>query len=255
MNAPKWAIFSVALGMIAATAGYLGEVVHFHRLGQPGVRVGPVPLYGEDGRQVTTESVLLPETVLGGSASNAPITEPELNFLPKDTTFGRRIYTAPDGRQTMIGVVLMGSDRTSIHDPHFCLVGSGWVIDKTEHVTLHMDSPYPYEMPAIKLTTSMLTVDSQKRAVMVGGVYVYWFVTAEKITADQGARLFSIAETMVKTGVLERWAYVTYFSTCPPGEENATFERMERFIRASAPSFQTVTGRPEGASPPVAARR
>jgi hypothetical protein len=254
MNTRKWVVFGAALGMMAATAGYLAEIRASHRLGAPGVRVGRVPLYGEHGDVVATESVLLPEKVLGGMGTNGAITWAELTGLPKDTTFGRRIYKMLDGFQAMITVVLMGTDRTSIHDPHFCLVGGGWIIDKTERVALHIDRPYRYELPAVKLTTSMRVFDQQKHAVMVNGIYVYWFVTADKITADQGVRLWSIAERMVEKRELERWAYIAYFASCPPGQEQATFERLEGFIRASAPDFQTVKGRPDGAISPLAAR-
>jgi len=250
MKTPKWVIFAAALGMMAATAGYLGRIRDLHRLGPPGVRVGPVPLYGEHGEVVARQSVLLPEKVLGGSSTNGVITDQELTSLPRDTTFGRRFYELPDNFQAMISVVLMGTDRTSIHQPQFCLVGGGWIIDKTERVMLRMDRPYRYELPVMKLTTSTRVLDRQKHPMMVSGLYVYWFVTADKITAEQGQRLWSIAQRMVEKGELERWAYIAYFTTCPPGQEQATFKRLEQFIRASAPDFQVVKGKPERAFSP-----
>ena len=45
-------------------------------------------------------------------------------------------------------------------------------------------------------------------------------------------------ETSGSTGVLQRWAYVSYFSVCEPGQEDATFARMEKLIAASVPAFQ-----------------
>lgn len=247
-------LFGAALGMMAAAAGYLGQMGHVHRLGAPGVRVGPVALYGEQGEVVARESVLLPEKVLGGTGTNLPITVPELTTLPKDTTFGRRLYRLPDGFEAMINVVLMGTDRTSIHQPQFCLVAQDWIIDRTERVPLHIERPHPYDVPAMKLTASTRVLDEQNQPKMVSGIYVYWFVTADKITAEQGARMWSIARTMVEKGELERWAYIAYFASCQPGREEATFERLERFIRASVPEFQVVTGKPSGRSAPVAAR-
>jgi hypothetical protein len=38
--------------------------------------------------------------------------------------------------------------------------------------------------------------------------------------------------------VLQRWAYVSYFAICSPGQEDATFERMSRLIEESVPEFQ-----------------
>jgi hypothetical protein len=255
MNLSKWVIFGAGLGLMAATAGYLAEIRGTHRLGPAGVRIGPEPLYGEHGEKVAAESVLLPEKVLGAIGTNGAISGPELTGLPKDTTFGRRFYRAADGFQTMISVVVMGTDRSSIHDPHFCLVGGGWIIDKTEKVAVRVDRPYAYDLPVMKLTASTRVLDDQKRAMMVSGVYLYWFVTGDKITADQGVRLWSIAERMVEKRELERWAYIAYFAACPPGQEQATFERLERFIRASAPEIQVVNGKALGTLSPVAARR
>jgi hypothetical protein len=177
-----------------------------------------------------------------------------LDTLPKDTTFGRRLYQLPDGFQAMINVVLMGTDRTSIHQPQFCLVAQDWIIDQTERVRLPIDRPYAYELPAVKLTASTRVLDEQKQPRMISGIYVYWFVTADKITAEQGVRMWSIARTMVEKGELERWAYIAYFASCHPGQEQATFKRLERFIRASVPDFQVATGQPAGRLSPVAAQ-
>jgi hypothetical protein len=239
MNKSKWVVLAVALAMMAGTGGYLAKFRQRMHLGRPGVRVGPVQLFDEEGHLAATNGVLLPETVLGAKGSNLPVTRVELDALPKDTTFGRKLYRGRDGFQVMASVVLMGSDRTSIHQPQFCLVGQNWTIDKTEAVLVPMDRPTRYELPALKLTASQRVADGAHRPVTVRALYVYWFVTADKITAGQGARFWSIAKTMVEKGELERWAYISYFATCLPGQEKATFEKMERFIRASVPDFQT----------------
>jgi hypothetical protein len=42
----------------------------------------------------------------------------------------------------------------------------------------------------------------------------------------------------LRTGVLQRWAYVTCFSVCQPGQEEATFNRMKEFLAAAVPEFQ-----------------
>jgi len=38
--------------------------------------------------------------------------------------------------------------------------------------------------------------------------------------------------------VLQRWAYVSYFTACLPGQEDATFARMKALITASVPEIQ-----------------
>jgi hypothetical protein len=251
MKQSKWITFGAAFAMIVVAMLYLARISGTQRLGQPGVRVGDVPLYSAKGQVIAHQSVLLPDTILGAKSIPEPITDLELSTLPKDTTFGRRRYKLDADLTTDISVVLMGTDRSSIHQPQFCLEGQGWHIDQTEHVPLHIDQPYPYDLPAIRLTTSKPVGDGPEKA-MIRGIYVYWFVSGDKITADQGTRLWSIAKTMVEKSVLERWAYISYFAPCLPGTEEATFDRLKNCIRASVPAFQVVAGEPAAANRPIA---
>jgi hypothetical protein len=39
-------------------------------------------------------------------------------------------------------------------------------------------------------------------------------------------------------GILQRWAYISYFAPCLPGQEEATFDRMKKLIAASVPEYQ-----------------
>ena len=48
---------------------------------------------------------------------------------------------------------------------------------------------------------------------------------------------------LVRTGTLQRWAYVGCFATCLPGAEEPTFQRMKKFIAAAVPEFQLAAGR------------
>jgi hypothetical protein len=52
-----------------------------------------------------------------------------------------------------------------------------------------------------------------------------------------------MARDVLFTGELDRWAYITFFSVCAPGQEDATFERMKKLIAAAVPEFQLVPGR------------
>ena len=249
MKKGKWVVFAVALGMMAATAGWLKEFQGRHLLGAPGVRVGQVPIYDEKTNLVATQSVVLPDSVLGIPSRPLPISLTEESSLPKDTTFGRRYYRTPGGDfGAQISVVLMGSDHTSIHQPQYCLYAQDWNVTSTERIGLHMERPFAYDIPAIKLTASR---QMQKSGKTVECIYVYWFVSGDKITAEEGSRLWSMWKTVLRKGELERWAYISYFVTCLPGEEQATFERLEKFIQASAPEFQLVAGQPA----PMAAQK
>jgi len=253
MKPSKWLILAAALGMMAATGSYLVKVHQHMRLGAPGVKVGPVVLYDETGRVAAQQSVLLPESVPGFKSKSLPVTQVELEALPKDTTFGRKLYS--NGRITVqTSVVLMGSDRTSIHQPQYCLDAQGWYIEHKDQVQLPIDRPFPYQVPALRLTASIEEKNKLNQLIQWKGIYVYWFVSADRLTSDQGARMWSIAKTMLEKGELERWAYISYFTTCQPGQEEATFEQLERFIRASVPEFQTVAGQSLVGQLPVATR-
>jgi hypothetical protein len=253
MKTAKWVVFAVALGMMAATAGWLKEFRGRHLLGAPGVRVDRVPIYDEKTNLVSTQSVVLPASVLGIPSWPLPIGTTEINALPKDTIFGRRYYRSPGSDfGVQIGVVLMGTDHTSIHQPQYCLYAQDWDVTSTERIGLHMERPFAYDIPAIKLTASR---QLQNNGRTLECIYVYWFVSGDKITAEEGSRLWSMWKTMLRKGELERWAYISYFVTCLPGGEQATFKRLERFIQASAPEFQLVTGQPSGRLPPTAAQK
>ena len=103
-----------------------------------------------------------------------------------------------------------------------------------------------YDLPAMKLIVRTDSVDGQP--VKVSGVYVYWYVCDDALSASVSGfqRMWWTAEKLLRTGVLQRWAYVSCWAICPPGQEEATFERMKKFIAASVPEFQLVPKAPVG---------
>lgn len=235
MKKPQWIMLAVTLAFIGSGAGVLLKLKTAQRLGEPGLKVAH--LTGTNGL-----TIALPERVLDYSSSLVEVTAQELTSLPPDTTFGRRNYTAPDGFSAYVSVVLMGRDRTSIHKPQFCLVGQGWSIDQTETVPIPVTQPQAYDLPVMKLTTAKKFTDEQGRAQTVRGVYVYWFVAENRLTASHSERMWWMAQDLFRNGVLQRWAYVTCFSTCLPGQEDATFARMKQFIAGAVPEFQLAAG-------------
>jgi hypothetical protein len=64
------------------------------------------------------------------------------------------------------------------------------------------------------------------------------------MTSEHAERMWWMARDLITRGELQRWAYVITFSVCPPGATAATYERMERFLKASVPQFQLVPGIP-----------
>ena len=90
MNKSKWVVFAVALGMMAVTAGWLKDLRSRHLLGAPGVRVSEVPIFDEKSHLVSTQSVVLPNKVLGIPSRAMPIT---ITFSADATGWCRRTAT------------------------------------------------------------------------------------------------------------------------------------------------------------------
>ena len=234
MTKEKWLMLIVVL-LVAGTGAGLGWIKSNQKLGKPGVTTTPV---AGDNVRVRVE---LPAKVLDYESEWLDPDEIVTNTLPRDTSYGERIYKAPDGFQTTLNVVLMGTDRTSLHKPQFCLEGAGWHIDQSSSTatTVPIDRPHPYELPVVKLLTHKDAVENGQR-VIARGVYVYWYVADGAVSASTSGiqRMWLMVKEMFRTGVLQRWAYVSCFSVCRPGEEDATFQRMKKFIAASVPEFQ-----------------
>jgi hypothetical protein len=234
-----------AFAIMAAVALFVGNWQNRQRLGEPGVRVVNQIMYGMDVSprgtntfHFGTNGIYLPETVLDYESRSVPIMKVVLDALPKDTTFGQRFYTATNGFQIQTTVVLMGTDRTSIHQPQYCLNGAGWRIEAQEETTIPMDRPMNYELPVMKLKLKKTHRDANGQEWEFAGVLLYWFVADGLLTASHRERMWWLGKDLLRTGILQRWAYVTEFAVCRPGEEEMTFARMAEFVRASVPEFQ-----------------
>ncbi len=241
MNKQKWIILIAALSLIGGAACLLHRLQTHQKLGRPAVKTTPIP--GSNRLHV-----VLPEQVLDYRSEAVSVDELTLKTLPQDTSFGGRRYTAPDGFIAAVNVVLMGGDRTSLHKTEYCVEGQGWRINRgaSSETKIHLDRPYPYDLPVMKfIATKEADVNGQK--ITAQGVYVFWFVAdGDEFTARHWQRMWWMARDLLTTGVLQRWAFLSCFSVCAPGQEDATFERMKKFIAASAPEIQLV---PRGAKP------
>lgn len=242
MTRRGWIILGVVFGLMAATGGLLARMQGNQRLGQPGLRIVSEKLYTEKGRLAATNAIFLPKQVLEYQSKPLEVTELELDWLPPDTTYGRRRYIASDNDWLDIQVVLMGQDRTSIHQPQYCLAGQGFKIERTEAVTIPIRSPHPYALPVQRMSISKEGKAANGQKLKYNGFYVYWFVTDKLLTADHRQRMWWMARDLVRTGTLQRWAYVSAFVVCLPGQEEATYQRLTRFLQAAVPEIQLVAG-------------
>ena len=244
MNRQSWVIFCVTAALIAGTGALLHSFGPRQSLGKAGVKVAAKPVHDPKGNVVGTNCIDLPEQVLDFTSQPLPVDYLVLDWLPKDTTFGQRVYKAADGFQTAINAVLMGTDRTSIHKPDYCLAGQGWQIDasRSEVTTIRINEPHPYDLPITKLITTREIRSETGQTATIRGVYLYWLVADDRLEPYHNRIMGSIIAHMLTTGELQRWAYVTCFSACLPGHEDATFNRLKNFLAAAVPQFQLTTG-------------
>jgi hypothetical protein len=227
----KRILFTVALVLIAVTAGGLKWIKTHQKLGQPGIKSAPIP-------GSVQMKIDLPENVLDFTSTNLPEPAVVLGYLPPDTSYTERIYTAPDGFQVQGTIILMGADRTSIHKPDYCLPGQGWRIDSKKIVNVAVGGAQPYGLPVavwyISADLQMPDGQTEKHS----GAYAFWFVAYNEQTPDFYGFLRRLTHDFLFTGVLQRWAYVSYFCASEPGQEDAAFARMKKLIAASVPEFQ-----------------
>jgi hypothetical protein len=233
MNRRQWTLLLVAFLCIAATGVVLYQLKTYQKLGKPGIRAVPIP--GSVAMQID-----FPEKVLDYTSVRLPPDPIVEATLPKDTSYVQRRYTAPDGFWISSTMVLMGTDRTSIHKPEFCLPGQGWQINERSVVNLQINgSPsYPFSVEKWVLSTPYRTPDG--RTVPLRGLYVFWFVADNEATVSHWQRQWWLARDLVLKGVLQRWAYVSFFTAFEPGQEKTetALARVEQFVSTAMPQFQ-----------------
>ena len=252
MNSQKWILFGVVTVLIALSAAFLNRLQAGRKLGQPGLKMVDRLVHDENSNVIGTNTVDLPLRVLDYDSEPLPVSMAELGWLPSDTTYGRRHYQNPFGHWVDISVVLMGTDRTSIHKPEVCLEGQGWGIERSDLIFVPVPRPQPYDLPVMRLLSPPKRVRTESGEIdTYRAVFAYWFVSDHRLTTKHGERMWWMARDLITSGVLSRWAYVAYYSICKADEVDTTFERMKEFIAASVPEFQLVPG-PDSGGMPVA---
>lgn len=230
MKKNQWLILLVALGLMAGTAAALAHLKASQKLGRPGIKATPIP--GSVRMQIN-----LPARVLDFSSTNVPEPDVVLGYLPKDTSYIQRHYWAPDGFEASGTVILMGEDRTSIHRPEYCLLGQGWTVYSKTRVEIPVTGNPSYELPVMKWVIGKTYQTPDGRTGKIHGLYVFWFVAdREQATGNVQIQLEMMRDLLCR-GVLQRWSYISYFTLCEPGREDAAFARLKQLIGASAAAY------------------
>lgn len=210
------------------------------RLGDPGVVMGSYYEYrdAEDVlRSATTNSVALPVKVPGYTSTTDEVTWEEISWLPQDTSYGRRLYR-PTGAKSIgsiqVNAILMGYDRTSIHKPQYCLPANGFAIDTDEDVSINVPAFGGIAIPMRRIVTTRMWEGQEIR-----GIYYYVFASEDQVCSSHSQRMLWMARDLLREQVLKRWAYVSFFTMCYPGAEQATMDRLSQFIGLAIPEIFT----------------
>jgi hypothetical protein len=231
MKNKKITLLVVTLVMMAGTAAALTWLRANQKLGTPALKGTPIP----GGVMMKID---LPENVLDFSSTNIPEPDLAIGYFPKDTSYAERIYIAPDKFWFQSTAILMGADRTSIHRPEFCLPGQGWTIDEKKPLDIPVNDQPPYHLQAAAWKLSRNVQDNDGQNVKIAAVYLYWYVANNEETPDHNKMLEWLTLDLLRTGSLQRWAYISYFARCQPGQEDVTIDRIKNFIGAQVPKFQ-----------------
>lgn len=237
MNTPRPWIKPVimALAAMALAAGFLQYRGPRQTLGKPGVRLVHDALEGGEQAILRTNGVVMPIRLTGFESVAVDVTPEELRFLPADTTFGRRIYhDEVDKFMAMISVVVMGTDRSSLHRPEQCLGAQGVSITSRQTVTISTpDGPLE-----VLRCNGLAPVSPGSGAGASRAVFAYLFLAADRQTSSHTQRHLLTMQDLLLRGVMPRWSGIQCFTRCKEGEEDATFEKMKRLLAVAVPALR-----------------
>ncbi|HTI69980.1 MAG TPA: exosortase/archaeosortase family protein [Candidatus Limnocylindria bacterium] len=223
---------AVLSGVGAYGIGYLRTSV---KLGKPAVEVIHAPILDEKGGVAATNSIRLPDHLPGYTAFEMPFQFRELLVLPPDTTYGRRRYESENGTFTALSsVVLMGNDRTSLHKPMDCLTSIGWNVRRTSRDTVPLKDGSSMVIGRMDMIWDVPGRPKEKSS----GLYMYWFVAEGSRVPDYVRREWYMLKDVILTGEIKRWAYISFFADCRPGEEDALHDKMKSLIQLAQPEIE-----------------
>lgn len=222
----------VGLVLIASVGVGLKVLKARQRLGAPGVKASPIA-------GTIRMNIEMPTNVPGWEAEPKEMDKVVVDALPPDTSMAEMSYKDGQGASIMMTTVMMGTDRTSIHKPQFCLPGAGWIIDDSRSgpTKVRIEGTRPVDLPVMKLAVNSTREDNGQE-VHYSGFYVYWFVAGDAVTEEHWQRMWWMTRSLIEKGELQRWAYISVFAPCLPGQEDATFERVKKLMNAALPQFQ-----------------
>ena len=228
--------FVATLGLIGLTAGLLAWRGPMQRLAPAGVKMKHDPLLGGVEAQLRTNAVAMPDHLIGYGSEAWDVEPVELANLPLDTGFGRRVYWDDIDRfKAVLSVVVMGTDRASLHRPELCLPSQGVVITQRKTIQL------PTKEGGVEILQcyGQAPRRGDSGSVQESAIFAYFFLAADRQTSSHATRQLISMRDLVIRGEMPRWALVTCYARSRPGEEDKEFEKMKRFLTVAIPELRS----------------
>lgn len=134
-----------------------------------------------------------------------PMAYGEWRALPRDTVIFKKQYFHNDDEDLSVyaGVVLSGSDRSSIHRPELCMPSQGHSIESRELIEIPLEGRDPLQVMILNLSRRL------PNGVMFHSYYAYWFVGHNVETPHHMERMLLMATDRIFRNVSHRWAYIS----------------------------------------------
>jgi len=138
------------------------------------------------------------------------VSEKEIDLLPKDTRFDKRLYTATDGSWFQVSMVFGGHSKSSIHRPELCLPAQGY----------QMSDPHDLNVAGVDWHCVRMT---HRDAPPLG--FAYTFFNQEGFrTSSHVRRIFQDVIDRSLRNRVDRWVMVTVNAS------TADDVRLSRFL-------------------------
>ncbi len=144
----------------------------------------------------TVEAPVLP----GFTSTEIAVSEQEIDVLPKDTQFVKRLYTSELGEQFAVSWVIGGSSKSSIHRPELCLPAQGF----------QMMAPHNIAVDGRAWREIYLATHGE-----IARRFAYTFYNqAGYQTASHISRIWRDIWDRSILNRIDRWVMITVFSDC-----------------------------------------
>ncbi len=126
-------------------------------------------------------------------------------ILPADTCILKKQYHDGSGNEILVTIVFSAENQRSIHRPQRCLPGQGFVIEKTETLTVPLPGRPPLEIMVLTVR-QQATPGSHFSHLLT---FAYWYAGGDYETPSHYDRLSRTALDRIFRNRLDRWAYVS----------------------------------------------